>query len=66
MEANAAQHASEIILDLGLQEAWVHRHCFFFRLSRKSVGDSRTQACLMSVERPHRFPLETDSPFLDK
>ena len=30
MEANAAQHASEIILDLGLQEAWVHRHCFFF------------------------------------
>ena len=66
MEAKAAQQALEIILDLGLKEAWIHRHCFvggveefnqgssllpnyFFSLSRNSVADSRTQACLMSV-----------------
>ena len=83
MEAKAAQQAFEIILDLGLQEAWIHRHCFvggveefnqwssllpncFFSLSRKSVADSRTQACLMSAGRPDRFLLETDSPYLDK
>ena len=83
MEAKAAQQALEIILDLGLQEAWIHRHCFvggveefnqwssllpncFFSLSRKSVADSRTQACLMSAGRPDRFLLETDSPYLDK
>ena len=28
MEAKAAQKALEIILDLGLQEAWIHPHCF--------------------------------------
>ena len=28
MAAKAAQQALEIILDLGLQEAWIHRHCF--------------------------------------
>ena len=83
MEAKAAQQALEIILDLGLQEAWIHRHCFvggveefkqwssllpncFFSLSRKSVADSRTQACLMSAGRPDRFLLETYSPYLDK
>ena len=27
MEANAAQEALEIVLDLHLQEAWIHRHC---------------------------------------
>ena len=28
MEVKAAQQALRIILDLGLQEAWIHRHCF--------------------------------------
>ena len=27
MEAKAAQQALESLLDLGLQEAWIHRHC---------------------------------------
>ena len=83
IEAKAAQQALEIIMDLGLQEAWIHHHCFvggveeiyqwssllpncFFTLFRKSVADSRTQASLMSGGRPHRFLLETDSPYLNK
>ena len=83
MEAKVAQQALEIILDLGLQEAWIHRHCFvggveefnqwssllpncFFSLSRKSVADSRKQACLMSAGRPNLFLLETDSPYFDR
>ena len=83
IEAKPALQALEIIMDLGLQEVWIHRHCFvvgveefnqwssllpkcFFSLSRKSVADSRTQASLMSGGRPHRFLLETDSPYLNK
>ena len=38
----------------------------FFSLSRKSVSDSRTTACLKSVGRPNRLILETDSPYLDE
>ena len=45
MEAKAAQQALEIILDLGLQEAWIHRYCF------AGGGGGRVQSVELSTSK---------------
>ena len=69
-------------MDLGLQEAWIHRHCFVGGVEEFNQWSSllpncffslsrksvadRMQLCLMSAGRSDRFVLEMDSPYLDK
>ena len=51
MEAKAALQALEILLDLGLQEAWIHRHCLVGGVEEFNQWSSLLPNCFFSLFR---------------
>ena len=49
MEAKDAQQALEIILDLGLQEAWIHRHCLVGGVEEFNQWSSLLPNCFFNI-----------------
>ena len=51
IEAKAAQQALDIIMDLGLQEARIHRHCFVGGVGEFNQWSSLLPNCFFSLSR---------------
>ena len=64
MEAKAAQQALEIILDLGLQETWIHRHCFVEEVKEFNQRSSLLPNCFFSLSRKNLADSRTQASLI--